>query len=208
MLMAQKTTMSRFSLEVSERDAANGIYSAMSAVLESRGQQINFDAATRSHTLEIAKWLINPTEKCGLLLRGKYGNGKTTFLKALKWLIEFTTEITNGLNGKHIVKMLSAKQIADLCLGEESRKEYRRLFDEPILAIDDMGQEPLEVIRYGMIYNPVIDILLHRYDRQLMTLISTNLNSQELEAKYGGRIRDRLREMAKVIKFENSSYRK
>lgn len=180
----------------------------MKAVVESRGQKIVFDNATRDHIRDVARWLINPKGKPGIMLRGLYGNGKTTLLKALKWLIEFATEETLGYNDRKTVKFMTAKEIASLCSVEESRKRYRALFSEPMLAIDDFGEEPAECLIYGMPLNPMTDLLLHRYDRQLMTVVSTNLTSEEIGKKYGGRIRDRLKEMMETVNFENQSYRR
>lgn len=79
---------------------------------------------------------------------------------------------------------------------------------KPILVIEDMGQEPLEVQSYGNIYNPVIDILEKRYEHSLPTFITTNLDPQQLGKRYGKRIQDRLREMMFTIPFDNPSYRK
>ena len=203
-----KAITTRFSLEIPQRDAANGIFAAMRAVVAARGQNVIKDTYCLDHIKQMAQWIIDPEAKPGLMLKGKYGNGKTTLLKSLKWLVEYVSEKTLGINNGHKVCLIAAKHLADLCLSEEGRKEYRKYFDVPILAIDDMGEEPKEVIHFGMIYNPVMDLLLHRYDRKLMTLISTNLTSSEIQKHYSGRIRDRLREMMKEIIFENPSYRK
>ena len=207
-LLTGKAITTRFSLEIPERNAANGIFAAMKAVVTARGQNLVKDEDTLNHIRLMAKWIINPEGKPGLMLKGKYGNGKTTLLKAFKWLVEYTSEKTLGINNGYKVCLVTAKHLADLCLSEEGRKEYRKYFDVPILAIDDMGDEPKEVIHFGMIYNPVMDLLLHRYDRKLVTLISTNLTSKEIESHYSGRIRDRLREMMHEIIFENPSYRR
>lgn len=207
-LLTGKAITTRFSLEIPERDAANGIFAAMRAVVAARGQNVCKDSSCLDHIKQMAQWIINPEAKAGLMLKGKYGNGKTTLLKAFKWIVEYASEKTLGVNNGHKVCLITAKHLADLCLSEEGRKEYRKYFDVPILAIDDMGDEPKEVIHFGMIYNPVMDLLLHRYDRKLMTLISTNLTSTEIEKHYSGRIRDRLREMMQEIIFENPSYRK
>lgn len=54
-----------------------------------------------------------------------------------------------------------------------------------MLAIEDMGREPTEVLDYGNILNPVIDLIEYRYDAQLFTVITTNLNKKEIRASMG-----------------------
>jgi len=45
----------------------------------------------------------------------------------------------------------------------------------PMLAIDDMGIEPLEVMEYGNMVSPIVELLTRRYDEQLFTIMTTNL---------------------------------
>ena len=77
-----------------------------------------------------------------------------------------------------------------------------------MLAIDDLGTEPVEVLDYGNVLYPIVDLLTRRYDRQLFTVITTNLTSEEIRAKYGERIADRLNEMMTKIVFRDSSFRR
>lgn len=60
---------------------------------------------------------------------------------------------------------------------------------------------------YGMPHTPLVDIISERYAAQRMTIITTNLEVDKLEEKYGKRIYDRFREMLTSIVFENDSYR-
>ena len=76
-----------------------------------------------------------------------------------------------------------------------------------MLGIDDLGTEPLEVLDYGNVLNPVVDLLMKRYDEQLFTLITTNLRPQEIREKYGERMADRFNEMMEKIIYKNVSYR-
>ena len=82
-----------------------------------------------------------------------------------------------------------------------------------MLAIDDVGEEPAEVISFGMVYTPIRDLLEERYSRQKLTIITTNLvenKSKEIfqiSSHYGERVVDRIREMMKILTFRNASYR-
>ena len=89
----------------------------------------------------------------------------------------------------------------------KNEKDKRNLRSRPLLAIEDMGREPTEVLEYGNVLNPVIDLLEYRYDAQLFTMITTNLNPSEIRQKYGARIADRFNEMFERVIFKNQSYR-
>lgn len=207
-LTGQKITPPRFSLEIAERDAANGIYSAMRAEVAFRRKELVFDEETKTHTSQVAQWLIDTNGKPGLMLMGLCGNGKTTMMRSLARLIEYVTEATVGYSKRSVVTMLSAKEIARMCAAaDKERKDFKELFSLEMLGIDDLGEEPKEVMSYGMIYTPLIDLLCERYNRQLTTIITTNLTKEQLSDKYGPRIYDRFKEMFTIITFTNPSYR-
>ena len=84
---------------------------------------------------------------------------------------------------------------------------FRNLRNMPMIAIEDMGREPIEVLDYGNILNPVVDMLEYRYNMQLFTFITTNLTKSQIREKYGNRIADRFNEMREVIIFKNETYR-
>ena len=52
-------------------------------------------------------------------------------------------------------------------------------------------------------------VLLSRYDlflkNNITTQATTNLNAQELEERYGNRVRSRLRQLFNLIAFKNTS---
>ena len=71
-----------------------------------------------------------------------------------------------------------------------------------VLAIDDIGLEPTEVLDFGNAINPVIEVLEHRYRQQLFTFITTNLTPKQIREKYGDRVADRFNEIMKCIVYE------
>jgi DNA replication protein DnaC len=73
--------------------------------------------------------------------------------------------------------------------------------------IDDIGIEPKEVMDFGTITTPVVDLLEARYNRLKYTFVTTNLTPSELSEKYGPRLADRFREMFHVIGYDHPSYR-
>ena len=210
-LRAERVSRDRFSLEISQKEAANAIYAAFKAEVEYRGGIFNADDDTKAHILAAAKWLINPHGSPGLMLCGLCGNGKTTLAKAIAWLIAYLTEREDGYSYRKVMKFLVAKEVCKLCAASEKFKDqydaYESLFAEPMLIIDDLGEEPTKVLVYGMVHTPIVDLISSRYATQKMTIVTTNLNADELKEKYGERVYDRLKEMVTSIIFENESYR-
>lgn len=183
----------------------------MKAEVELRGGTLILDKDTRDNITAAARWLITPESTPGLFLCGLYGNGKTTLAKSIAWLISYLTEREHGYSNRKTMPLYTAKDICRMCAASEKFKDqheaYSRLFTEEMMIIDDLGEEPKEVMVYGMPHTPIVDILSERYARQRMTRITSNLESKDIKDKYGGRIYDRFREMLTPIIFENDSYR-
>ena len=75
-----------------------------------------------------------------------------------------------------------------------------------LMFVDDLGKEPREVMEFGNVSTPLIDLIATCYDEQLYTIFTTNLIPAQLEEKYGNRIVDRLNEIVEKVVFENESY--
>ena len=186
---------------------ANGIYAGYRAETNNRGNELIFDADTRKHIEDAAKWLINPNGKIGLFLIGAPGNGKTTLMRGIARLIEHITEVELGYSRRIAPKYCTARDVNRISTNDGRAAEYEELIRTPILCLDELGQEATEVLRYGNVETPVIDLLLTRYDKQRMTIVATNLAQDDLIAKYNERTYDRLKEMMEVITFRQDSYR-
>lgn len=210
-LGVRKITPARFNIEMPVNELANAIYAAYQVEVSLRGNKLILDEDTKQHIQTAAEWLSDPHGKCGLMLQGLYGNGKTTLMMAICNLIGYLFDSACS-NERMSVKVIEAKEIARLGSRDETRESYVQLFNEELLAIDELGEEPAEIINYGMVYTPVKDLLLERYRRQKFTIVSTNLiNTREnpqLKNHYGERVVDRIREMMKIVVFKNDSYRK
>ena len=146
------------------------------------------------------------------MLCGTCGNGKTTLLYALRAAIDFLSErkqfehLRNRANPYDKVQLtfVDAKEVVEIY---KDRAKFNELRSERMLAIDDLGKEPAEVLDFGNVTNPLIDLLEYRYLYQKFTCITTNLDSQQIREKYGTRIADRFNEMLEVIVFQDISYR-
>lgn len=92
-------------------------------------------------------------------------------------------------------------------------------------CFDDLGSETVPSKRFGEEKNVLAEIILNRYDNKTFedaiddkgeqtvirrfndTHITTNLLPEEIDKRYGGPLRDRLREMFNYIAFEGTSRR-
>lgn len=165
-------------------------------------------AQTNTWRSNFRRWLIGLPHHhphFGILLCGECGNGKSTMLKAFQQL-QNTQHIPKPYNeGTYGIRIVDAKYITHLC--KNNYEAYRKLISVDMLGIDDFGTEPSEVLDYGNVYTPVIDLLTKRYEEPLFTIITTNLTPQQIREHYGDRIADRLNEMVKKIVFSNGTYR-
>jgi hypothetical protein len=73
-----------------------------------------------------------------------------------------------------------------------------------------MGVEPPGRF-YGKDLNVMGEVLLSRYDlfletnRKVKTHATTNLNAEELEDRYGNRVRSRMRELFNLVAFDEKA---
>lgn len=154
----------------------------------------------------IANYLTGGSKKFGLMFCGLCGNGKTTWAKALQLLVS-GLNLKNPINNLYYVfPLCNAKDLALRSKGNYN--DWRNVMRYQLMIVDDLGTEPREVMEFGNVYTPLIDLISTRYEEQLYTIFTTNLTPTQLEEKYGKRIVDRLNEMVEKVVFENESYRR
>lgn len=184
--------------------AKDSMKAAVMAEVERRLMKFAENEALDKQLSLMAEWLTTNDHRFCLLLCGKCGNGKSAFVKAFQNLLNLLglrDEYGNSIG----FSIVDAREIAWMC--RDRHQEWRVLSRRNMLAIDDIGTEPVEIQDYGNHLNPVIDLLYKRYDEQLFTIITTNLTPKEIRERYGERIADRLNEMAFRIVFDNDTYR-
>jgi len=138
--------------------------------------------------------------KKGILLSGPVGCGKTTLMTLLRLF----------LPGDNRYIMKSCRDVSFEFIQEGysvilkySKQAFNQ--DKPkMYCFDDLGTEN-NLKYYGNECNVMTEILSSRYDlfvsRQMITHITTNLNSSEIESLYGIRVRSRMREMFNLVSF-------
>ncbi len=199
----QKTTRELFRLPISVEQASATLRVAVQNEVEYRRMRFIDSELLQKRIERVGQWL-SQRETVGLLLCGKMGNGKTTLLRAITSLFDLF-QLKDCNNHYVSMKMVTARDVVQLCRNDHAA--YHALETTPLLAIDDMGIESAEVSDYGNVVSPMGDLLSYRYERQLCTIISTNLYPRQIREKYGDRLADRFNEMMLSVSFSEGSYR-
>lgn len=161
--------------------------------------------------LKLCSYFIRDRESCnkfnidlekGILLSGPVGCGKTSLMKLLRHLVPF----------QRPYEMIPCRNVSFSFnhLGFKAIEEYG---NTKFFCFDDLGVEPAGRF-YGKDLNVMGEVLLSRYDlflqtkHKIKTHATTNLNAQELEERYGNRVRSRMRELFNLIAFDERSWDK
>lgn len=215
----RQITEARFRFNMSTQDALDILTAAYQYEVQRRQRKFVLDANTESNLIKLAQYLTLPVPKFGIMCSGTCGNGKTTLLYAFQ-------RVVNYLQGRrHFsflddeysqfkagIQIFHAKEIVQIA---KDYKAFKEIQARTMIAIDDLGTEPTEIMDYGNVLSPVVDLIEHRYNKQLFTFITTNLVASSddekavtIRKKYGARIADRFNEMLHVIVFKDITYRK
>lgn len=202
-LEKSKTTAPAFRWNLPAKDAYYVLGMAYKAEVEKRGRQYESNDDTKELLCRLAQYCVNPGYKLGALLCGTFGNGKTTMLYALQ-------QATNALiDCGYCTKDMGIQIIDanDLLQIATDYKAFKLKRDYPVLGIEDLGKEPVEVLQYGNHLSPIIDLLEYRYAHLLPTFITSNLAAEDFKTRYDERIASRLRETMEIISFPDLGYR-
>ena len=172
------------------------------------GKKFRIYDEDREILLKLCSYFIRDKEYCnangidiekGILLSGPVGCGKTSLMKLLRHIVPLQRpyevipcrNVTFGFNH----------------LGFKIIEEYG---NTKFFCFDDLGIEPPGRF-YGRDLNVMGEVLLSRYElyqltkHKIKTHTTTNLNAEELEERYGNRVRSRMREMFNLISFDANS---
>ena len=175
------------------------------AEVESRGRTYNANGEIARNLKMVAEWLTDTSKPFGLMLCGKVGNGKTTTLNAIKRAIDFC--YSNESYQSICDNTLKRINATDLYAMAKDPIWFGNIQGANLLAIDDLGCEPAEVMDYGNVLTPAVELLSYRYEHRLLTIVTTNLVPKQIREKYGDRIADRFNEMMMRVVFNNGTYR-
>ena len=205
LFMKSLITRQVFRIPLEERQAKDMLTAAYKTEVLFRGRSFIEDSYTIKNISKIASILTSERPKQGIMMCGRCGNGKTTMLYAIRAMVRFLNDIGMFERNDMGIVVKDAKEINVI---SRNVNDFGKLIRTDLLAIEDMGKESTEILEFGNISNPVNDLLEHRYNSQLFTLITTNLTPKEIGSKYGARIADRLKEMLEIVVFtKEDSYR-
>jgi len=179
------------------------LYGIYKLEVERRGFNFRPTEETINNIKLASNWLTNRKSRSCLALMGNVGNGKSTLMHAIKRLI-WTLSQEEREGYKHNLEEIRADDLTEIAKNGLEFNKWKRV---ELLAIDDAGLEPSVIKVWGNEKNPFVDLIYSRYDNQLFTIITTNLNESEFLDKYGIRISDRFAEMFDQIAFNNKSFR-
>ncbi len=147
---------------------------------------------------------FNLSFRKGILLSGPVGCGKTSLMNLLRFMLKpeerYNMKPCRNVSFEFIQEGYSV-------IHRYSQQSFK--YGIPIAwCFDDLGTEN-NLKYFGNECNVMAEILLSRYDLfvsgHMLTHLTTNLNSSEIEEIYGSRLRSRLREQFNLIAFSESA---
>lgn len=202
-LHAHRIMSPRFRLSMPKNIAVKLLTTAYFTEVNSRGISYKSSKALDGLFEVIAGDLTAERGCNGMLFIGTCGSGKSTMLRA----IHSMTRVLNEANAAQFPNILAIKEAKEIVVQCQKHSDIVINGEQPLLGIDDFGDEPKEVNDYGNVRTPLVDLLEYRYDRQKFTIITSNLTMDEIKKKYGVRILNRFAEMGRFYIFPQKSYR-
>lgn len=130
----------------------------------------------------------------GIMLQGSSGLGKTETVRAIS---------------RHPLFQINIVSMIRLAAAVEENGYFS--IPNGLVLLDDVGSEPCPVRYFGTSRNVFQELIETYYLEQQpyhRLLITTNLGGQEIEQRYGYRVRSRIREMFNVIQVTGEDMRK
>ncbi len=155
--------------------------------------------------LNKSKAFIEAFDKSGgnLLFYGETGLGKTFLSNCIAKALLDTQHTVLYQSAIHLFEDVCSDVIMKKGQNPGSQETYRYLYCCDLLIIDDLGTEFTNTFVSSELY----DILNTRMREKKSTLISTNLNLQELTERYSTRITTRIFAEYQVCNFYGSNIR-
>lgn len=186
------------------------LFEAYQMLVMDRYNEFIDDDKTRKVISDVTLQLTKPYPKCGLMLCGTPGNGKTTLARAIIRVAILLNRYNRfeymGSLFKFSYRFITATEVCELYQAKD-KGAYNDLLDKALLVIDDLGEEPKAVVDYGTPGHPVRRLIEKRYDTMGFTVLTTNLVADDLFEQYGWRVVDRFNEVYERIIHTGESYR-
>lgn len=141
-------------------------------------------------------------------LIGRTGSGKSVTINTLNDFVIFD-EIKYIKNNKRVplsFTMYNAKAIVT-DIGTNGIDAMAKYCTFANICIDDLGAEINKVNIYGTVVYPIEEIIEIRYEKNLMTHFTSNLNEDLIMEKYGDRVYSRIVGETNIIEMKKTDYR-
>ena len=208
----------------------NSALQVVEAIGRSRNPKFVIDDENRFAYTNFIKWChgdttmraLNPLtgqEQAGDLNRGIYIAGNTGSGKS--WCLEIMLAYSQAMGfvicfddgDGEVDKPLfwGITRADDICNEYIAKGEIQLIKKRAMIGIQDLGQEPKEVLYMGNRLNVLQQLLEYRGDRtDQLTLITSNLriSSDTLKRDYGDRVQSRLVEMCNYFEIKGKDRRK
>ena len=144
------------------------------------------------HMVDVAE-----AQTLGIIVGGEYGIGKTCYIKAVGQMLSNRPYYINLADADDVDK-LTDRWMDFWC---------NNLYERNVI-LDDIGAEEHRN-DYGSIIEPVTEFICNYHTRGTGRIFATtNLCSQELVERYGGRMFSRLKDLCIPVKFNGKDKRK
>ncbi len=156
---------------------------------------------------------LNPSFQKGLLIFGNYGNGKTSIMSSIEYMMKHY-RIPGWFKGSKAHELVTKFEGIET---PSAKQEFYSKYGGHRIYLDDVKKEKI-ASNYGKV-DVIREILEKRYDNKAITHITCNQREgdaqmnvddalAEFGERYGGHIYDRMFEMFNIIEFKGKSFRK
>lgn len=153
-------------------------------------------------TKALNDWDARPALWCCLIIGG-VGAGKSTAAGAHVIAVGVREAECGEYSRRPVwVRAVEAARLSGF--GDDAAERFAAWRRAPLLVLDDLGTEMLTPVWQ----QTLDDVLDHRYQHSLRTIITTNLKADDFKARYGERIADRIRQDGMVRELAASSLRR
>ncbi|MBW8242559.1 ATPase [Muricauda oceani] len=186
-------------------------FSKVLTYMEAKGKLLfgrNFRLYHEDHKvlLKLCNYMVRDRTSCleqgidpdkGILLSGPVGCGKTTLMKLIRHITPHYKPY-KVIPARNIV--FGFNHVGHRIIEDYGNGQYF-CFDD--IGVEQMGRH------FGKDCNVIGEILLSRHElfleSGLRTHATTNLNAEELEERYGKRVRSRMRELFNLVAFDQNA---
>lgn len=203
---------SRFQLNLKPTTIEKSLLYCLNALGCERGESLVNSTEYHFMLMEMCDALtdgvIIKKAKCGLMLTGHFGTGKTTLMFGLRKFFDLLKEIPSSWVYQGIDSLDSLYIRAEnFRYPIASYEKFLEAASVPVLFLDNLGIElenPKDTLAVELIKN----LIRLRYDMRLFTLIATPFDWQSLREIYGNQIASIINDGYSVIEMDWRPFRK